>query len=184
MKAIDRLTEASAQSCSATFSFKYFLPCLEEKAEELYEQLERIVVLQHLFCDLPRATRGRVLKPFSEICVVMLQIRVETMMHITCVDMPARKIDEVLDKIKEKGIENVPALRGDPPHGQGRFIEVSGKGSCARDLAKAHPDVISSEEGATEVAYYKDLMFLKEKRLQDIGVSKAIQWGIYACMSR
>jgi hypothetical protein len=28
---------------------------------------------------------------------------------------------------------------------------------------EAHPDVITSEEGATEEAYHKDLIYLKEK---------------------
>jgi methylenetetrahydrofolate reductase (NADPH) len=48
--------------------------------------------------------------------------------------MPVEKIDKALDSIKSNGIENVLALRGDPPHGQDKFAQVSGGFSCALDL--------------------------------------------------
>ena len=55
-------------------------------------------------------------------------------MHLTCTNMPVEKIDKALESIKANGIENVLALRGDPPHGQDKFVQVSGGFSCALDL--------------------------------------------------
>lgn len=48
--------------------------------------------------------------------------------------MPVEKIDHALDTIKGNGIQNVLALRGDPPHGQDKFVQVSGGFACALDL--------------------------------------------------
>lgn len=73
------------------------------------------------------------LNVFSDI-FVFLQISVETMMHLTCTNMPVEKIDHALDNIKNNGIQNVLALRGDPPHGQDKFVQVEGGFSCALDL--------------------------------------------------
>lgn len=65
---------------------------------------------------------------------VVLQVCVETMMHLTCTNMPVEKIDDALTTIKSNGIQNVLALRGDPPHGQDKFVQVAGGFACALDL--------------------------------------------------
>lgn len=55
-------------------------------------------------------------------------------MHLTCTNMPVEKIEHALDTIKANGIQNVLALRGDPPHGQDKFVQVAGGFACALDL--------------------------------------------------
>ena len=69
-----------------------------------------------------------------ELVTSFMQICVETMMHLTCTNMPVEKIDHALDTIKANGIQNVLALRGDPPHGQDKFVQVAGGFACALDL--------------------------------------------------
>ncbi|KAG6510210.1 hypothetical protein ZIOFF_028219 [Zingiber officinale] len=106
----------------------------------------------------------------------------ETIMHLTCTNMPVEKIDHALNTIKANGIQNVLALKGDPPHGQDKFVQVAGGFACALDLVqhirakygdyfgitvagypKAHPDMIQGDEGATLEAYNSDLAYLKRK---------------------
>ena len=48
--------------------------------------------------------------------------------------LPVETIDHALETIKANGLQNVLALRGDPPHGQKRFVQVEGGFACARDL--------------------------------------------------
>ncbi|GJP35989.1 hypothetical protein CLOM_g20530 [Closterium sp. NIES-68] len=92
------------------------------------------------------------------------------------------RIDQALEHIKAAGLQNVLALRGDPPHGQDKFVAAEGGFSCALDLVKhirakygdyfgitvagypeAHPDAISGPDGATPEEYQKDLEYLKSK---------------------
>ncbi|KAG6479346.1 hypothetical protein ZIOFF_062809 [Zingiber officinale] len=40
------------------------------------------------------------------------------------------------DTIKANGIQNVLALKGDPPHGQDKFVQVAGGFACALDLVQ------------------------------------------------
>ena len=37
--------------------------------------------------------------------------------HLTCVDQPSDEIDQVLDRYEQLGVEQIVALRGDPPEG-------------------------------------------------------------------
>jgi len=85
-------------------------------------------------------------------------------------------------QLKEHGIRNVLALRGDPPKGQDSFVQVEGGFACALDLVKyirrehgdyfgiavagypeAHPDAISQDAQEQDAAYWKDIHYLKEK---------------------
>ncbi|KAK1273885.1 hypothetical protein QJS04_geneDACA013301 [Acorus gramineus] len=99
---------------------------------------------------------------------------VETMMHLTCTNMPVEKIDHALDTIKANGIQNVLALRGDPPHGQDKFVQVAGGFACALDLVQhiraKHGDYFGitvagypGEEGVSLEGYNNDLADLKRK---------------------
>lgn len=182
MKVIEKLRAASEHD-QVTFSFEYFPPRTEEGVENLYERMDRMVAHQPLFCDITWGAGGSTAELTLDIAIKMQNmICVETMMHLTCTNMPVEKIDHALDGIKANGIHNVLALRGDPPHGQEKFVQVSDGFSCALDLVKhiraeygdyfgitvagypeAHPDAITSELGATEEAYQKDLVYLKSK---------------------
>lgn len=61
---------------------------------------------------------------------------VETMMHLTCTNMPKEKLKEALERVKKDGLQNILALRGDPPKGAETFQAVEGGFSCALDLVK------------------------------------------------
>lgn len=109
-------------------------------------------------------------------------ICVETMMHLTCTNMPVEKIDAALAAVKEFGLQNILALRGDPPKGEDNFTAAIGGFGCALDLVKhirkeygdyfgitvagypeAHPDVIVEDKEQMKKNYRSDLEYLKQK---------------------
>jgi methylenetetrahydrofolate reductase (NADPH) len=49
------------------------------------------------------------------------EIGLETAAHLTCAGQSIDEIRDILDKLVRAGIENVIALRGDPPKGEVRF---------------------------------------------------------------
>ncbi|KAG9443448.1 hypothetical protein H6P81_014788 [Aristolochia fimbriata] len=181
MKVIEKIRAAEAEG-KTVFSFEYFPPKTEDGVENLFERMDRMVAHGPHFCDITWGAGGSTADLTLDIAKRMQNmVCVETMMHLTCTNMPVEKIDHALDTIKANGIQNVLALRGDPPHGQDKFVQVEGGFACALDLVQhirskygdyfgitvagypeAHPDMIEGE-GATLEAYSNDLAYLKRK---------------------
>ncbi|KAI9248609.1 methylenetetrahydrofolate reductase-domain-containing protein [Sporodiniella umbellata] len=60
----------------------------------------------------------------------------ETMMHLTCTNMPVEKIDTALEAAKKCGCQNILALRGDPPKGQTNWESCENGFQYAADLVR------------------------------------------------
>ncbi|KAG8481190.1 hypothetical protein CXB51_026018 [Gossypium anomalum] len=181
MKVIEKIQ--SLQEGKVVFSFEFFPPKTEDGVDNLFERMDRMVAHNPSFCDITWGAGGSTADLTLDIANKMQNIIcVETMMHLTCTNMPIEKIDHALQTIKSNGIQNVLALRGDPPHGQDKFVQVEGGFSCALDLVKhirskygdyfgitvagypeAHPDAIGNYGVATPEAYQNDLAYLKRK---------------------
>jgi methylenetetrahydrofolate reductase (NADH) len=57
------------------------------------------------------------------------------MAHLSCVGETREGLSATLDRIEEAGIENVFALRGDPPRGEENFVQPDGGLGSAAELA-------------------------------------------------
>ncbi|EXB68652.1 putative methylenetetrahydrofolate reductase [Morus notabilis] len=189
MKVIEKIREN--QNKEAVFSFEFFPPKTEDGVENLFERMERMVAHGPTFCDITWGAGGSTADLTLEIANRMQNmVCVETMMHLTCTNMPVEKIDHALSTIKSNGLQNVLALRGDPPHGQDKFVQIQDGFACALDLVKhiratygdyfgitvagypeAHPDAIGSDGVATPEAYEKDLAYLKSKARSFLPIS-------------
>ena len=99
------------------------------------------------------------------------------MAHLSCVGSTREELEAILDDMRQAGIENILALRGDPPRSEGPWRPHPGGVSYSTELAAlihgrqdacvggaCHPEV---HPEAPDLAY--DLRFLKEK--VDTGVS-------------
>ncbi|KAF9591806.1 hypothetical protein IFM89_007361 [Coptis chinensis] len=182
MKVIEKIREAELEN-KTLFSFEFFPPKTEDGVDNLFDKMDRMVQHNPSFCDITWGAGGTTADLTLDIANKMQNmICVETMMHLTCTNMPVEKIDHALDAIKGNGIQNVLALRGDPPHGQDKFVQTEGGFACALDLVKhirakygdyfgitvagypeAHPEVIESNGVATLESYHNDLAYLKRK---------------------
>ncbi|XVF65324.1 hypothetical protein PTKIN_Ptkin09bG0238700 [Pterospermum kingtungense] len=180
MKVIEKIQSSQGK---VVFSFEFFPPKTDDGVDNLFERMDRMVAHNPSFCDITWGAGGSTADLTLDIANKMQNmICVETMMHLTCTNMPVEKIDHALQTIKSNGIQNVLALRGDPPHGQDKFVQVEGGFACALDLVKhvrakygdyfgitvagypeAHPDAIGSNGVATPEAYANDLAYLKRK---------------------
>ena len=56
------------------------------------------------------------------------------MAHLTCVGQNKEEIDQVLARLEAEGVENIMALRGDPPRGETEFVPVQGGFQHGSDL--------------------------------------------------
>lgn len=57
-------------------------------------------------------------------------------MHLTCTDMPQKKVDEALQAAYKAGCTNILALRGDPPREKETWEAAEGGFRYAKDLVK------------------------------------------------
>jgi methylenetetrahydrofolate reductase (NADPH) len=59
-----------------------------------------------------------------------------TASHLTCVGASRKEIDGILDRLTAQGIENIVALRGDPPKGETEFRAPEGGFHHANELVE------------------------------------------------
>ncbi len=62
------------------------------------------------------------------------ELGVESMAHVTCVGHASGELRALFGELQAAGIENVMALRGDPPKGETEFVQPPGGFRYASDL--------------------------------------------------
>eukprot|EP00842_Homolaphlyctis_polyrhiza_P004486 jgi/Hompol1/5038/HPOL_004130-RA len=118
-------------------SFEYFPPKTDTAVANLFERMERMYMLGPEFIDVTWGAGGTTSDLTLEICTTAQSVfGLETCMHLTCTNMPRDKIDTALAEAKKAGIQNILALRGDPPRGQETWTKVESGFSYAIDLVK------------------------------------------------
>ena len=173
-----RIDEILAAADEPVFSFEFFPPKTDQGWHNLREALESLVALEPDFASVTYgaggSTRGRTL----EVTKWLKQdLGIEAMAHLSCVGSTREELAEVLAGIAGAGIENVLALRGDPPRGETEWRPHPGGLHYSTELAalisERHPFGIGAacfpevHPEAPDMAH--DLRFLKQK--VDSGVS-------------
>src|SRR5580700_127834 len=118
-----------------SFSFEFFPPKSEEAAKQLEQTIADLQALKPGFVSVTYGAGGSTRERTIEVVTrVKREAGIEAMAHLTCVGATRAELGAVLDKIRDAGIENVLALRGDPPKGQTEFKPVEGGFSYASEL--------------------------------------------------
>ena len=154
------------------FSFEFFPPKSDEGVENLIKTVDELGDLEPAFVSVTYGaggtTRARTLDLVSRI---RREFSLEPMAHFTCVGASRDDLHAVLSTMEEAGVENVLALRGDPPKGETEFVPSPDGLSHANELieliagrygfcvgAAAYPEVHPEAEDAEA-----DLRRLQEK---------------------
>ena len=108
-----------------TFSFEFFPPKTDDGFEQLYQTIENLKSWNPGYISVTYGAGGSTRsKTLDLVGRIKHQIGLESMAHLTCVGHTADEIRGILDLLKEKGIENILALRGDPPQGEEKFVKT------------------------------------------------------------
>merc|ERR1719245_2268927 len=116
-KAIDILNAAAAKH-ERTFSFEYYPPRTDTGVANLKASLQRMKTWGPAWMDVTWGAGGSTSDLTPSLCnFIQNNITGNSMMHLTCTNMLASKVDTALTIAKKSGLTNILALRGDPPDG-------------------------------------------------------------------
>ena len=118
------------------FSVEFFPPKTDEAREQLFATARSLRELGPDFVSVTYGAGGSTREGTVEITRALgEELGFETMAHLSCVGETAEGLAATLDRIAAAGIENVFALRGDPPRGEGDFVQPEGGLGSAAELA-------------------------------------------------
>lgn len=154
------------------FSFEFFPPKDAEGVDRLFETVARLRRYEPAYVSVTYGAGGSTRRLTVELVQrIKREAGLETMAHLTCVGSSREELALVLDELSGGGIDNVIALRGDPPKGQQSFVTHAGGFSHAAELVafiRARYDFCIAAacypEGHPEAESLEgDLLRLKEK---------------------
>jgi len=128
---IDQILKADGP----TFSIEFFPPKTAEAREALFATARSLRELEPDFVSVTYGAGGSTREGTVEITRALKDdLGYETMAHLSCVGETTEGLGATLDRIAAAGIENVFALRGDPPRGEGDFAQPAGGLGSAAEL--------------------------------------------------
>jgi methylenetetrahydrofolate reductase (NADPH) len=154
-----------------TFSFEFFPPKTPAGEENLLKALEELRPLEPSYVSVTYGAGGSTQSKTLEIVArIKAEFGLEAMAHFTCVNATEAELRTVLDELRDAGIDNVLALRGDPPSG-GEWTKTDGGLEYSRELVellrKDYPFSVGAacfpETHIHAVSAEADLQYLKEK---------------------
>ena len=120
-----------------SFSFEFFPPKDDAGTQALLATVEALRPLEPAFVSVTYGAGGSTRARTIEVTkAIRRDLGIEAMAHVTCVGASADELRGVLDDVARSGIENVLALRGDPPRGDARFVPAEGGFAHASELVR------------------------------------------------
>lgn len=118
------------------FSFEFFPPKTDEGVEKLLRTVADLkLAVEPDYISVTYGAGGSTRAKTQEVVArIQNELHVTTMAHLTCVGSTQQEIHEVTSRLREAGVRNILALRGDPPKDQEQFEVTEGGFAHATDL--------------------------------------------------
>jgi methylenetetrahydrofolate reductase (NADPH) len=131
------------------FSFEFFPPKTPDGERNLQDALARLAPLAPAFVSVTYGAGGSTRARTIEIVKSIKRDHgLETMAHLTCSGASVAELDAILDEMAAAGIDNVLALRGDPPAGAARWSRAEGGLEYSHELVALIKDRYDFAVGA------------------------------------
>jgi len=130
-----KLSDILEQAEGPLFSCEFFPPKTDKGEENLWACLEELKVINPAYISVTYGAGGTTQDRTRRIVThIKEQTGLSPVAHLTCVGSTAEDIAALLAEYRAAGIENILALRGDPPEGMQHFETTAGGFSHATDL--------------------------------------------------
>lgn len=118
-------------------SFEFFPPKTQEGKVQFMAVVKELEAYKPIYASVTYGAGGSTQDRTRD---TLLTLRKETglnlMSHLTCIGAKKDAMDALLADYRENGIDNILALRGDPPHDMYEFDRTAGEFLYARDLVE------------------------------------------------
>ena len=119
------------------FSFEFFPPKTDEGHQTLRNTLEILKDDEPDYVSVTYGAGGTTRNRTVEITkTIKGDFGIEAMAHLSCVGEPRERLVQILEEIDAAGIQNVLALRGDPPRGEAAWKPHPGGLSYSVELIR------------------------------------------------
>ncbi len=117
------------------FSFEFFPPKDAAGTDQLFQTVTALERLGPAYVSVTYGAGGSTRQLTVELVQrIKAELGIEAMAHLTCASASAAELTQVLEQLQGGGVENVLALRGDPPQGQAAFERPEGGFAHASEL--------------------------------------------------
>jgi methylenetetrahydrofolate reductase (NADPH) len=131
MRIVDKLGGGSP-----AISFEFFPPKDQEGVDRLFQTVADLAPFAPAYVSVTYGAGGSTRQLTVELVGrIQREVGIEAMAHLTCVGATQDELGAVLDQLEAGGVQNVIALRGDPPKGSTSFVVAEGGFAHASELA-------------------------------------------------
>lgn len=118
-----------------SISFEFFPPKTDEGVENLMRTIKSLRILNPGFVSVTYGAGGSSrVRTLEVVKRIKGELEIEPMAHLTCVGSSRSEMREIVRELTLAGVENIMALRGDPPKGETHFVQSSGGFRYASEL--------------------------------------------------
>ncbi|VDC06687.1 unnamed protein product [Peniophora sp. CBMAI 1063] len=131
MKLADKLASAD----KPFYTFEFFPPRTDQGFSNLLPRIGRLAQLKPQAVAITWGAGGSTKDRSLDLAsLTQREYGIDTVLHLTCTNMQQGLVDDVLRAAKALGVQNIMALRGDPPRGEEYWMPADPRFKRARDL--------------------------------------------------
>ncbi len=136
-------------------SFEFFPPKTLEASFRLWDTVQTLAPLEPRFVSVTYGAGGTTRELTRDAVTTLHKSSgLPVAAHLTCVDASRQETLEIADTFARAGVENIVALRGDPPKGQDRFVPHPEGFANSVELIEA---LAETEKFSIRVGAYPDI---------------------------
>lgn len=130
-----RIAELYARPDGPLFSFEFFTPKTEAGRASLFSAIGRLKAVDPTFVSITCGAAGTTRERTADLAIeIQRKCNITTMAHLVCTGTTTGELNSTLRHMNEQGIENILALRGDPPRGEPNWVPTPGGLRYANEL--------------------------------------------------
>jgi len=132
-----RIADSYAADRGPVLSLEFFTPKDEAGRASLFLAIERLMAIEPGFVSITCGAAGTTRERTADLAIeVQREFGLTAMAHLVCTGTTQAELEETLRHMRAEGIDNILALRGDPPKGVRDWTPVEGGFRHANELAE------------------------------------------------